>query len=86
VRCIAWRDLADHICESLRKGDRVIVTGTLRERQYEKDDQKRSIWELTVSEAGPSLKFVTTKSQKAERASAPSGGEDWPPQDDQPPY
>lgn len=86
VRCIAWRDLAEHIGESLVKGDRAIVTGTLRERAYEKDGQKRSIWELTVSEAGPSLKFVTTKSQKAERASAPSDG-DWPPPaDDDPPY
>ncbi len=35
VRCNAWRELADHIAESLAKGDRVIVTGTLRQRDDE---------------------------------------------------
>jgi single-strand DNA-binding protein len=32
VRCVAWRDLAEHLAETLVKGDRVIVTGALRQR------------------------------------------------------
>jgi len=76
VRCSAWRDLGEHISATLRKGDRVIVTGRLAEREYEHNGAKQSSWEVTVSDAGPSLKFTEAKLAKAARASAPSSKAD----------
>jgi single-strand DNA-binding protein len=61
VRCCAWGDLAENIADSLTKGDRVIVHGTLRQRDYEHEGQKRSSWELTASDAGPSVRFNAVK-------------------------
>jgi len=52
---------------------RVIATGALKQRSYEKDGQKRTVVELDVEEIGPSLKYATAKVTKASR-SGQSGG------------
>lgn len=67
LRCSLWRDAAEHAAESLTRGMRVIATGTLRQRSYEKDGQKRTVVELDVEEIGPSLKYATAKVTKANR-------------------
>ncbi|WP_113705187.1 single-stranded DNA-binding protein [Nonomuraea lactucae] len=68
MRCSAWRDLGDHVAESLTKGTRVIASGRLRQRTYEASDgDRRTVMELTVDEIGPSLRFATAKPQKAAR-------------------
>jgi single-strand DNA-binding protein len=78
LRCNAWRDLADHIAESLVKGDRVIATGILRQRNYEtKDGDKRTVWELAVSEIGAALRYATVKISKVHRDSAPVAEDPW---------
>lgn len=38
MRCSAWRDMADHIAQSLKKGTRVIVMGRLQQRSYQAQD------------------------------------------------
>ena len=38
IRCAAWRQLAENVAESLQKGQRVIVTGALSIRNYERQD------------------------------------------------
>ena len=38
MRCSAWRDLADHCAQSLKKGMRVIATGRLQQRSYQAQD------------------------------------------------
>lgn len=59
-RCSIWRDYAENVAESLRKGNRVIVTGALKMRSWETDDgQKRSVIEVAADEVGPSLKWAT---------------------------
>lgn len=74
MRCNIWRDPAEHVAESLRKGDRVIVQGRLRQRSYEtKQGEKRTVVELEVDEIGPSLRFATAKVSKAERSGGSSG-------------
>lgn len=35
LRCNAWRQLGDHVAESLTKGTRVIVQGRLKQRSFE---------------------------------------------------
>ena len=47
LRCSAWRQLAEHSAESLRKGMRVVVTGRLRQREYETTEgDKRTVYEV----------------------------------------
>jgi single-strand DNA-binding protein len=83
VRCNAWRELAEHVTESLSKGDRVIVHGTLRQRDYEakpKDGDpggKRTSWEVNVTDVGPSLKYAQATVKKAVRDRVPPPEDPW---------
>ena len=57
-----WRDQAEHLAESLGKGDRVMVTGRLRQRSWETPEgEQRSVTELEADEVGASLKWATAK-------------------------
>lgn len=49
--------LAENVAESIAKGQRVIVSGSLRQSSWEKDGQKRSKVEIVAEEVGPSLKW-----------------------------
>lgn len=72
MRCNAWRTLGENAVESFKKGDRVMVSGQLRQRSYETGDgEKRTVIELTVEDMGPSIKFHPARSQRPER----SGGQ-----------
>ena len=68
LRCNIWRDAAENVAESLQKGQRVIVTGVLKQRSYEKDGQKRSVFEVEVDEVGPALRYATAKVTRANRS------------------
>lgn len=60
IRCSAWRQLAENVAGSLTKGTRVIVTGALKVREYERNDGGRGTSvEMTVDEVGPSLRNAT---------------------------
>jgi single-strand DNA-binding protein len=68
MRCSAWRDLGEHVCESLTRGTRVIASGQLRMRTYEAHEgEHRTVFEMTVDEIGPSLRFATAKPARATR-------------------
>lgn len=83
LRCSAWRALADHAAESLTKGMRVLVTGRLKQREYETSDgQKRTVYEIDVDELGPSLRFATAKVSKATRDATTHPDEAATPADD----
>lgn len=86
MRCSAWRQLGEHVAESLSKGDRVIVTGSLRQRSYEKDGVNRTVFELQVTEVGASLQFATVKINKATRATSTEQAPVSVPDDDSPPF
>jgi single-strand DNA-binding protein len=61
-----WRDQAEHLAESLGKGDRVMVTGRLRQRGWETPEgEKRSVTELEADEVGASLKWATAKVERS---------------------
>jgi single-strand DNA-binding protein len=69
LTCVAWRQLADHVAESLERGMRAIVTGQLKQRSYEtQEGEKRTVYELQVDEAGPSLRSATAKVTKVTRS------------------
>jgi single stranded DNA-binding protein len=50
-----WRRQAEHLTDSLAKGDRVMVIGRLRQRSWETPEgDKRSVTELEADEVGAS--------------------------------
>lgn len=62
LRCSAWRDLGQHVAQSLSKGMRVIVQGRLQQRSYQaQDGSNRTIVEVQVDEVGPSLRYATAQ-------------------------
>jgi single-strand DNA-binding protein len=73
LTCNAWRQLAENAAESLERGSRVIVSGRLRQRSYEKDGEKRTVYELEADEIGPSLRNATAKVANATRTTAAAG-------------
>ena len=69
--CTAWNALAENLAESLHKGQRVVVSGTIRNRSYTGDDgKKRSSIEIAVSDAGPSLLWATAEVTRKVRSQA----------------
>jgi single-strand DNA-binding protein len=55
ARLNVWRGQAEQLAESLGKGDRVMVTGRLRQRSLETPEgDKRSVTELEADEVGAS--------------------------------
>ena len=75
MRCSVWRETAENVAESLRKGMRVIVQGRLTQRSYDtQQGERRTVVELQVDEVGPSLRRAraqVTRNQ-TQPASAPS--------------
>ena len=80
-RCQVWRQYAENLTESLTKGTRVIVTGKLKQREYETNTgEKRSVWEVEVEDMGPALRNATAKVTKVQRGSSGFGNQapsDW---------
>jgi single-strand DNA-binding protein len=75
-RITAWRQLAEHVGDSLSKGDRVIVTGQLRSRAWETPEgDKRSVVEVTAEEVGPSLRWATAKPERATKTNGKQAGQ-----------
>ena len=77
MRCSVWRDVAENVAESLRKGMRVIVFGRLTQRSYEtQQGDRRTIVEMQVDEVGPSLRRARAQVM---RHPAADGGAGYPP-------
>ena len=74
LACTGWRDLAEHIAESVTKGTRVIVSGRLRLSRWQTDEgEKRSAYGLEVDEVGPSLRFAQAKVTRMTRSNGKAG-------------
>jgi single-strand DNA-binding protein len=72
---ICWRELAENVSESLKRGARVIVTGRLEQRTWEQEGNKRSVVEIIADEVAPSLRWATAKVEKTERRSGGDQGQ-----------
>src|SRR5215467_6173383 len=77
LTCNVWRQAAENVAESLQRGMRVIVSGRLRQRNYEtKEGEKRTVYEVEVDDVGPSLRNASAKVTRANRSSGGfSGGQ-----------
>ena len=74
-RVNVWRDYAENVAESLKRGHRVLVTGRLISRSYEdKDGQTKWITEIEADEVCPSLRWATVNVTKVVRNSGGGGG------------
>ena len=71
---ICWRELAENVSESLKRGTRVVVTGRLEQRTWEQEGNKRSVVEVIADEIAPSLRWATAKVEKTERRSGGDQG------------
>ena len=70
ARCVAWGDLAERISASVRRGDRVLVSGAMVGRTWDKDDGTRGYaQELRLDDCGASLRFaeVTVRRVRGQR-------------------
>jgi len=82
LRGSVWRDYAEHIASSLKKGQRVIAQGKLKQRSYEtREGEKRTAFELEVEEIGPALRYATAQ---VTRTTGKSGSDGWAQQGQQP--
>ena len=68
-----FRQLAENVAESVRKGARVVIYGTLQQRSWETDSgDRRSKVEILADDVAPSLKWATAAITRNER---PGGGD-----------
>lgn len=58
----AWENDAEAIAEQVQKGDRVVVTGKLKQRSWEKDGQTRYAYEVQAYDVA-----IVVRPPKAER-------------------
>jgi single-strand DNA-binding protein len=73
----AWRQLADNVRDSIRKGDAVIVHGRLRTDTWERaDGQKSTTLCIEASMIGHDLARGTSSFQRAVRTERPDGDVD----------
>lgn len=70
----AWGEMGENCAQSLNKGMRVFATGRFDQREYEtKEGEKRTSWDLTADEVGPSLRWATAQVEKISRQKAEDG-------------
>jgi single-strand DNA-binding protein len=75
LSCTVWRQAAENVAESLQRGMRVIVSGRLRQRNWEtQQGEKRTSFEIDVDDVGPSLQWASAKVTKAQRSGGDGGG------------
>ena len=66
--CTVWREQAENVAESLKKGSRVLINGRLQQRQWETPEgEKRSVVEIQVDDCGPSLRWATASVERNAR-------------------
>lgn len=63
-----WDQLAENVCESIQKGNRVVVTGRLQQRSWENTEgEKRSKVEIVADDVSPSLRWSTAQITRNEK-------------------
>lgn len=68
IPVVAWEKLADICGEYLEKGKQICVSGRLQTRQYEKDGQKRTAFEVLCSD----MQLLGSRQDGQQQQSKPS--------------
>jgi len=67
---------AENLAESLTKGTRILLTGVLRQHDWETSDgETRTSFQVDATEIGASLKWATVTVNKTTRTTATTTGE-----------
>ena len=66
----AFRGLAENIASEFSKGQKISVTGQLKQREYEKDGQKRTVYEVNAQNVSKPV----SRFNDSEGSSTPQGG------------
>jgi single-strand DNA-binding protein len=71
-----WRDLAENVTESFRKGDRVTVTGRLSQERWEDREtgKGRSKVVIVADDVAASVRWATVEISRVEREEGGRGG------------
>ena len=85
----AWGQLGENAAATLGKGNRVVVTGRLEQREYTtREGDKRTAIDVIADELGPSLRWATAQVERTARkeggAKKTGGGTN--PGNDAPPF
>lgn len=84
VEVVCWRDLAEHVCASVFKGDPLVVTGRLYTRDFEVDGRRRWAYEIDATSVGHDMSRGTSHFNRPEPGTwlaevvDPVGGEETP--------
>jgi single-strand DNA-binding protein len=71
----AWGQLGENAAATLGKGNRVVVTGRLEQREYtNREGEKRTAIDVIADELGPSLRWATATIERNPRAEGGQGG------------
>lgn len=70
VQCEAWDSAADAIASSFKKGDLVMVEGSLRNDSWEKDGVKHNTIKVRVNNFGQIVKTKRTSNGKSSETEA----------------
>ena len=68
-----FRTLAEHAYASIHKGDRVILTGRLRVKDWDNGTRRGTSVEIEADAIGHDLRWGTTTYHRSGRATSPSG-------------
>ena len=72
----AWGQLGDNVAATLHKGNRVVVTGRLEQRDYNtREGEKRTAIEIIADDIGPSLRWATAQIERNPRGEGSGGGQ-----------
>jgi len=70
-----FRSLAENVAESITKGSRVIIYGTLSQRSWENQEgERRSKVEIIADDVAPSLKWASAEISRNEFKGGGGGG------------
>jgi single-strand DNA-binding protein len=76
-RINVWRQLAEHVADSLAKGDRAVVIGRLRSRSWETPEgERRSVVEVEADEVAPSLRWAIAKPNRTTNGGGKGGNDE----------
>jgi single-strand DNA-binding protein len=73
-----WREQAENAAQSLHKGDRVMISGTLEQRSWEANDgQKRYAIEVRIDDIAPSLRWASAEVTRRPASGGGGGSGSW---------
>ena len=53
---VAWRSTAEYICKYFKKGDFIVIQGSIQTGSYEKDGVKKPTFDIIASNVGLNMK------------------------------